>query len=149
MAAGNNALYVTSQGCSVSGLSIGCPVTATDGWYYNGNSGYSYYISGGSVTSIDYAPCSTPAPPPPTPAPFVWQSIYVGKRGASASGACSFAYDARDLLYYIDTDSLDTANSMRTTSDGSSNPANGYYSDGTNWVNVSSGNVISRGTCNF
>lgn len=70
MPAGNNAQYETSLGCSLSGLSIGCPVVASDGWYYDGNVGYSYYVSNQSVTSIDQAPCVTAAPPPPPPVSY-------------------------------------------------------------------------------
>lgn len=70
MPAGNNAQYETSQGCSIYGLSIGCPVVASDGWYYDGNYGNSYYISNGSVSSIDTAPCVTSPPPPPPPVTY-------------------------------------------------------------------------------
>jgi hypothetical protein len=148
MAAGNNANYVTTLGCS-SGLSLNCYVEAPDGWYYDGNVGYAYYISGYSVTSIDTAPCSTPPPPAPTPAPTTWTGISLGKRSNTAAGACDFAATSYDLYYYIDTDSLTTATALRMYSDGTGNPANGYYSDGANFVNVSSGGITGRGLCSL
>ena len=69
MAAGNNAQYVTTQGCS-TGLSVGCPVAAADGWYYDGGTGYAYYVSNGAVSSIDTNPCYVAPPPPPPPASY-------------------------------------------------------------------------------
>lgn len=137
---GNNANYVTTLGCS-TGLSMGCYVQASDGWYYDGNTGYSYYISGQYVTNIDYAPCSTPAPPPPTPAPITWYAVDLGKRSNTADGACNFAYTAYDLHYYIDASTLQYSTLMRLYSDGTGIPADGYYSDGSYVAYSSNGSL--------
>jgi hypothetical protein len=52
---GNITNYVTSQGCSNQGLSVGCPVGGGDGWYSDGVN--SYYVQGGYVQSVNYDPC--------------------------------------------------------------------------------------------
>jgi len=149
MAAGNNALYVTSQGCSVGGLSIGCPVTATDGWYYNGDTGYSYYISGGSVTSIDTAPCATPPPPPPSPPAVVWTAVDLaaGTTGAGGS-ACTRAQQGRTTTYYMNGVSFGSSTAIATFSDGSGTPTTATYSDGSVYRLVTNGSIGSGGNCN-
>ena len=148
MAAGNNALYVTSQGCSVSGLSIGCPVTAADGWYYDGNTGYSYYISGGSVTAIEQAPCSTPPPPAPTPSVnWTLVNLAVGTSGAGGS-ACTRAQQGRTGVYYMNGSTFGTSTAIATSADGSGTPTNTTYSDGTIYRTVTNGGIGSGGNCN-
>ena len=74
MAAGNITNYQTSLGCSTQGLSIGCPVGGADGWYSDGTN--SYYVSNGSVQSVNTDPCYVaPPPPPPPPAPLYYDYV--------------------------------------------------------------------------
>jgi hypothetical protein len=148
MAAGNNAQYVTSQGCSISGLSIDCPVTAADGWYYDGNVGYSYYVSNGSVTSVDTAPCVTAAPPPPPPPAVTWTAITMYRRSNTAAGACNNAGGSVGALtFYINATTLSAATLMAALSDGTGTPQTGYYSDGGNSVYVSTQSISNFSAC--
>lgn len=148
MPAGNNTQYVTTQGCS-SGLSINCYVEAADGWYYDGNTGYSYYISGYYVTSIDTAPCATPPPPPPTPPPVTWTAIDLG-RGTTGPGgsACSRAQNGITNTFYMDGSSFSSSTMISTNSDGTGTPTDGTYSDGSVYRSVTSGAIGSGGNCN-
>jgi hypothetical protein len=66
MAVGNITNYETSKGVSETGLQvapIGAPISGPDGWYSDGT--YSYYVSSGTVQSVNYDPCYVPPPPPP------------------------------------------------------------------------------------
>jgi hypothetical protein len=143
--AGNKQNYVTSQGCSISGLSVGCPVGGSDGWYSDGT--YSYYVSSGVVTSVNTDPCYVAAPPPPPP-PTTWYSVTLYKRSTSASGACSFGYNSVGAFtYWINASTLDTASAIATASDGSGTPVTGYYADGSSSVYVSGNSVSGFTVC--
>ena len=149
MPAGNNTPYVTTLGCS-TGLSMGCYVEAPDGWYYDGTVGYSYYISGYYVTSIDTAPCSTPPPPPPSPPAVTWTavSLAVGTSGAGGT-ACSRAQNGITNTYYMDGSTFDTSTTISTNSDGTGTPTDRYYSDGSVVRYSTSGGLGGSVTCNL
>jgi hypothetical protein len=48
----NSNLYTTTESCATFGLSVGCTVIAANGWYYDNNTGYSYYISNNSNPQV-------------------------------------------------------------------------------------------------
>jgi hypothetical protein len=148
MAAGNNASYVTSLGCS-TGLSLNCNVTAADGWYYDGNVGYAYYISNNLVTTIDTAPCVTAAPPPPPPPAVTWTAITMYRRSTlSAAAACNFAGGSVGALtFYINASTLSDATLMAVYSDGTGTPQTGWYSDGGYSVYVSGQSISGFSAC--
>ena len=149
MPAGNNANYVTTQGCS-TGLSIGCYVEAPDGWYYDGTVGYSYYISSYYVTSIDTAPCATPPPPPPSPPAITWTAVLLGRGTAGAGGsACSRAQNGITNTFYMDASTFDTSTMIASNSDGTGTPTDGYYSDGTVVRQSTGGGLGSSTNCNI
>lgn len=115
----NNTPYTTSTAGCAAGLSIGCTVTAADGWYYDGNTGYAYYILNNSVNSIDTAPCVTPAPvgPSPSPLPTSYQ-VFLGYAGTAAD-ACAGDITVYDY-FWLDASTLSGAtkvwtNEARTT----------------------------------
>lgn len=82
--AGNKQYYVTTEGCSITGLSVGCPVGGSDGWYSDGT--YSYYVSNGVVTSVETAPCYTAPPPPPPPPTYDYYDYEPCAGGAAYTG---------------------------------------------------------------
>jgi len=148
MPAGNNTSYVTSLGCS-TGLSLNCNVTAADGWYYDGNVGYAYYISNNLVTTIDTDPCPIVAPPPPPPPAVTWTAITMYRRSTiSAAAACNFAYGSvGGATFYINASILSAATLMATLSDGTGTPLTGWYSDGGDSVYVSARSISQFSQC--
>jgi hypothetical protein len=144
--AGNKQNYITSEGCSVSGLSINCPVGGSDGWYSDGT--YSYYVSSGLVTAVETDPCYVAPPPPPPPPAETWTAITIYRRSTTAAGACNFAGGAvGPVERYINASSLSGATKMASLSDGTGTPPAGYYSDGGDVVYVSSQNISEFDAC--
>ena len=149
MPAGNNTLYETTLGCS-TGLSLSCYVNTgyVDGWYYDGNVGYAYYIASNYVTSIDTAPCVTSPPPPPPPS-VTWTAIDLG-RGTTGPGgsACSRAQGGLTNTFYMNGATFGTSTAIATNSDGTGTPTDGTYSDSTIYRSVTNGGIGSGGNCN-
>lgn len=146
MAVGNITNYETSLGCSTSGLSIACPVGGADGWYSDGT--YSYYVSNGTVQSINYDPCA--APPPPPPPAVTWTAVSLGKRGTSASTACSNANNiGLDVTYYMNDSTYASSTALALYSDGTGTPADGYWSNGAIARQVSSGGLSGNTICSI
>jgi len=144
--AGNKQNYTTSEGCSISGLSVGCPVGGSDGWYSDGTN--SYYVTSGLVTSVNTDPCYVAPPPPPPPPSSSWIEITLYKRSNTAFGACAFAANlVAPTSYWIDTYSISTASVIATAADGSGRPPNGYYSDGSESIYVSGGAISDNAFC--
>ena len=147
MPAGNNASYVTSLGCS-TGLTLYCNVTAADGWYYDGNVGYAYYISSNVVTAIETDPCYIPPAPPPPPPAVTWTAITLYRRSTTAAGACNFAGGTVGAAtFYINSFDLENSSAIAILSDGTGTPTTGYYSDGGASVYVSGQSISNFSAC--
>jgi hypothetical protein len=126
---GNITNYVTSQGCSEAGLSVGCPVGGPDGWYSDGL--YSYYVVNGAVDSINYDPCATPPPPPPPPPSYTWYAVDLASGSPGKGGsACSNAQYGYTSGYYMNSTSFASSTLIALYNDGSGAPFDDYYSDG-------------------
>jgi hypothetical protein len=110
---GNITNYVTSQGCSNSGLSMGCPVGGDDGWYSDGVN--SYYVQGGSVITVNSDPCYVappPPPPPPDPTPTPDPCFLYGTEIKMADGSTKLIEDLvlGDILSSLSIEGLDKDN---------------------------------------
>jgi hypothetical protein len=145
---GNITNYITSQGCSQQGLSVGCPVGAADGWYSDGVN--SYYVESQTVTSVNYDPCYTAPPPPPPPPAETWVAVILAVgTGGSGGSACIRAQDGRTFTYYVNNYDFVTAGMLRTNSDGSGIPNDGNYSDGSIVRASSNGTLGSSTNCDI
>jgi hypothetical protein len=148
MAQGNITNYITSQGCSEQGLSVGCPVGGLDGWYSDGTN--SYYVINGTVDSVNYDPCYTAPPPPPPPPAETWTAVTLGVgTGGSGGSACIRAQDGRTFTYYVNSYDFSSAEMLRTQSDGSGIPNNANYSDGSVVRTSSNGNLSGGELCDI
>jgi hypothetical protein len=141
--AGNKQNYITNSGCSVSGLSINCPVGGSDGWYSDGT--YSYYVTSGLVTSVNTDPCYVAPPPPPA---VTWTAITLYRRSTTASGACNFAGGTVGAAtFYINSFDLANSTAIAALSDGTGNLSTGYYSDGGYSIYVSGQSISQFSQC--
>ena len=131
--------YITTQLCS-TGLTIGCYVSAGNGYYSNGI--YSYYIQDNTVTNVIYDPCAPPPPPPP-PGP-VWTAIVLASgTGGGGGTACQTSPNS---TYYMNGDIFINSTQLVANSDGTGAIPATYYSDGEKvryWDGSSLGTVVN------